>query len=490
MIKKINNYFLENYPQIWNVRFVPYTALILLLHIIHWLIGFSSYSGVDEIRWNSPETLFFSSTFVMYSSIGSFIVFILWLIRYFRNNAFKSFYPLSNTQLFGQFIMIFVISFLNITYYYSYTKGYMFHATYQRDYATARKERALFVKMHPLVNSYKESYDVDRKCSPSPFPMSKKFRMEKQSSGADTNIVYYTGIDGRDYSAADRDKMTGGFQYSYLNYCQNEYYGRYSSNDPEDYSIDKTYLLLANGDSLKQAMKDFLKLCDSHGVKYKIDVNEWYKWVYNPPYFPVRYMINNMREINSYNNNNQNPGGYYIELDKLSRIMNNAVVVYEYHISLQSLIAYLYVSLSFAIIIFSFRITSRRIWLISIIGSALLALIVGLISAMIVSGSRGSHGTGHAVLFFYLLLIASFLVVSLSSSSKTIANVAFTWFSWSAPFILPLLTAIFFIDNNDASSSWLGHHYDIFMVINCFAYLASIWALTPLSRRLQAMPED
>jgi hypothetical protein len=107
---------------------------------------------------------------------------------------------------------------------------------------------------------------------------------------------------------------------------------------------------------------------------------------------------------------------------------NNAVVVYDYHISLQSLIVYLYVALSFAIIIFSFRITSRRIWLTSVIGGALLSLIAGLVSAIIVSGSRGSHNTGHTVLFFYILLITSFLTVALLSQSKTISNVALTWF--------------------------------------------------------------
>jgi len=99
--------------------------LILLgVNFVAYLAGFLSFSGVKDLQEYNPFERYFDGGAVWIGVLCSILVFILWLNKYFKQNAFKSFYPKKNASLFAEFLLIFVICFLNISFYFPYTEGF------------------------------------------------------------------------------------------------------------------------------------------------------------------------------------------------------------------------------------------------------------------------------------------------------------------------------------------------------------------------------
>lgn len=509
MLKQINKQLLEKYPLLWNMRVADFTLLILLVHVLHLILGYVSFSGVERMRWHRPDSMFFSSSFAVFSIIGSFVVFILWLIRYFRNNAFKSFYPYRNSRLFAEFLILFAISLLNITYYYSYTFGYVLHARLSTNYTLARQDRDIYHKIAPFLGDDKQSYALEQRCYPAPFPMEKRYlETQTQDSAGYTSVAgeadyEYTGSDGHIYTREAILRMTGGYQHSYLNFCD------YRQYDPvEEANASKGSELLQRGDAreIRAAMTAFLKVCDRYQIKYRIDAEEWFRWVYNPPYYPLRYTLYHLQDYENTNFNDEallttsayNPNGFYLQADRLQTILDNTLKVHRYQVDAGPFCVLIYIALSLALLIYTFRISSRRIWLISLLGICLLSLFVGALSAIMISGSNSGEG----VLILYLFLIAAFLAAAMGATHKTVSGVALTWFIWTAPFILPILAAVYMIRERSATDyisgmyrpsslvHWISGNYTGFLLICIPVYMLLILALTPLCRKWQALPED
>lgn len=512
MIKKLHKDLLENYPLIWNLRLLSILGVCAGLHLFHFLAGYLSFTSVTG-GWNSPEGVFFDTPLGMFSIISSFIIFILWLIRVFRNNPFKSFYPLSNLQLYGQLMAFMLVSFLNITYYFSFTYGYVAHAKMSTNYISNKKDAAIFNSVTPYLQESKEVYAIENKCSPAPFPMIKKYRANDDNTSAvsaeneQENNVYYVGSDGQEYTPRQLDSLGGGYEYSYLNYCGGVYFEHgvtpvYEMGNPSEArnrSVGKI-----DPKELKENMVAFLKLCDKYKVGYKIDVDEWFKWVYNPPYFPVNYTLRNQYYNpyagTSYDSDYElaeersqvNPKGFYVRKDQLQYIIDNTFRVHEYQTDFGVLCILLYLSLAFAMMIFTFRVTSKRVWLITLVGSALISMLLGAATAVI---GLGHSSDGVSIVVFYLLVIFSFLLIYFTVQKKSISGAALNWFAWSSSMILPLIVLAITINNDNNSESsdfemWFNRNEFLFSFICFIVYLAILAALTPLYRRWQALAED
>lgn len=526
MMKKLHQYLLENYPLVWNMRLLGVLAICTLLHLVHFVIGFFMFSTIERMGYHNPEGMFFDSPFALFSIIGSFIVFILWLIRVLRNNAFKSFYPFSKVQLFAQFLIFFLVALFNITYYFSYTYGYVVNARLHTDIVANTKDNEVLQNALPFLQS-KDSYNIENRCSPSPFPMNKRFKNEEKNSNdsvvlpanySDSSAYYYIGSDKNVYSPKQLDSIAGGIEFSYLNYCGYRYRYNYDSYEShkEEFIQKMHKQLKVQPEAIRASMSAFLQVCDKYKIKYKLSVDDWFKWVYHPPYFPVTYTIQNtyyypqtdaedaVNEVVVPTPTNSekelNPKGYFVQVDRLECIIDNTFKVYEYHIEWNILLVFMYFALAITLALFSFRASSKRIWLISLIGSALVCLGVGAITAVF---SYGKGDTGTLILLFYLLLILAFLAVALTSRKKTIAGVSLNWFVWSAPAILPIIYGMYsshyrYIQNKLPAYQytkphlldWLDNNTETFMSLCILLSFISMFFLSSLYRRWQAMPED
>ncbi|MDI9319083.1 MAG: hypothetical protein QM530_01295 [Phycisphaerales bacterium] len=529
MMKKLNQYLLENYPLVWNMRLLSVLAVCTLLHLVHFVIGFFTFSTIEGMSYHNPEGMFFDSPFALFSIIGSFIVFILWLIKVLRNNAFKSFYPFSKIQLFAQFLIFFLVALFNITYYFSYTYGYVVSARLHTDIVANTKDNEVLQNVLPFLQG-KDSYDIQNRCTPYPFPMNKRFKNEAINDPnnpdkvilpkgySDNSDHYYIGSDKRIYSPKQLDSIAGGATFSYLNYCSYRYRYNYDSYESQkEELIQKMHKQLkVQPEAIRASMSAFLQVCDKYKIKYKLSVDDWFKWVYHPPYFPVTYTIQNtyyypqtdaedaVNEVAvptpANSEKELNPKGYFVQVDRLECILDNTFKVHEYHIKWNILLVFMYFAMAIALTLFSFRASSKRIWLISLIGSALVCLAVGAITAVL---NYGKGNTGSMVLLFYLLLILAFLLVAIISHKKTIAGVTLNWFVWSAPAILPIIYGIYSARYRYIQSQvpayqytkphlldWIDNHTEVFMSLCILLSFISMLFLSSRYRRWQAMPED
>jgi hypothetical protein len=527
MFKKIQQYLLEHHPLLWNMRLHQILAISLCLHFIHFVIGYLSFSDILSMGYSDAAQMFFSGSFALFSIVGSGIVLVLWLVKVFRNNALKRFYPISKAKVFVQCLILFLVCSLNMTYYYSYTYGFVVHGQLKTDIVANEQDQKTYTAVEAFFQESRSAYDLDNRCYPSPFPMTRKYINADSSQvtvaegaetipvNTDTNGLYYLGIDGKNYSVQDRDSMSGHTEFSYLNYCCAE-----KSYDDEtcDTGVSLTNAHLATAttqatlqnhpEQIKANMIAFLKLCDKYNIKYKLNVDDWYKWVYNPPYFPVQYTIQNVyyNPVAKYDNytaavdengSSFNPKQYFVQRNKLEYILDNTYNIHHYHISIGVFCFLLYWSLSISLLIFAFRASSKRTWIISLIAGALFCLLVGAFSALFAYGDNAS------LFIIYELLILTFLLVALVSKRKTIAGVALNWFTWSAPAIIPLIIAfcsaierqkLMLMDaalyHKPSFLEWIDDHSGIFFTCNLGLYLIGLYALSGLYRRWQAMPED
>ena len=123
-IKKINQYILERYPTIWNTKIVWVLLTALLVHALFFIIGYFSHSDPKSLHYSSAVDDFFRGGMIYISVLVSLLILVVWLVNMFKNNAFKNFYPISKSQLFGQFVQYFVIILVSTSFYWSYMLGF------------------------------------------------------------------------------------------------------------------------------------------------------------------------------------------------------------------------------------------------------------------------------------------------------------------------------------------------------------------------------
>ena len=90
MLDKIQNNLLLTRPLLWNMRIVPVIAVTVALHIIFFITGYISGTihFTDTSYWSYDSG---SAVMVFFAITLAILVTVIWLVFYFRNNAYKSF---------------------------------------------------------------------------------------------------------------------------------------------------------------------------------------------------------------------------------------------------------------------------------------------------------------------------------------------------------------------------------------------------------------
>ena len=128
MLKKINQYLVTHYPQIWNTKLVWVLPVSILLNICFWVAGYMAFNPRMLNIFSYLEIGMISEYFVYASAIASIFVFILWLVFYLRNNPLKRMYPLSRAYFLKELIIIFTIVLCSALFFKSYMDGFYYQA--------------------------------------------------------------------------------------------------------------------------------------------------------------------------------------------------------------------------------------------------------------------------------------------------------------------------------------------------------------------------
>ncbi|MDH6308524.1 hypothetical protein M2451_000835 [Dysgonomonas sp. PFB1-18] len=477
MINKIQKYLLLHYPILWNTRIVPMLLILTGVHIIFFAIGYLSadtaftrnyYYSLD----NDLGLLYFTSILV------GVLILIGWLVFYSRNNGFKTFYPRRTSQLYAEWLIILAIT-VGLSFIpFTLTKGHIFKWKSAASLEEVKEALKTLDMANGLIANDHDYFKFENEYDkPIPIPDNMKLDPEK----LDLNL-YAT-----EYSHRGGIILKGYIGPSFLfgkdRYYYNAYfYGNFRDMDSDKrQSVERQELVkkwLRNGqkDDILAVMKDFDKLQQKHNLKGNITPEQWFKRIYNPPFFEV----NPSTALNSYK-----PEYYYDEDDYSQYPVEEAVVVaapvpdstyqeYAYSI-VNSKTPYLQYSMlragyehilqyyeydnaffewfilfcsciavCLSIFVYTFRVTGGKQWLIAFVALGILIFIVVLLGVALAQsvGYRSDRPIAIGICLFWIALFIALLIRIIakitSKGRKGRSSIYMNILIWLLPCLIPL----------------------------------------------------
>jgi len=500
MLDNIRKYFLKGSPLLWNVRIILVLIFTILINLLFFVLGYLFiYPDFKSLYSYSS-----SSGFIYFASvIVSILSFIFWMISYSKNNAFKVFYPKSTISIYSEWLLIFIIVFTMVSYPLSFNKGIEYKT---RSYVTKAEmvEAVEILNMiHILIPQDKTDYFRE-------YPIEYDERVYNQTISSDSIegvslIPELNSSKSYDEKIIDAEKSIKIFedypdfaQLSLFNY--NGYGEIYVSRYELDVDgIDKVKEWLANQDKEKilGLIDSYLDLQKKHNLTTNLTQEKWMDLIFNPTRYPVgdfnkiyRYDVTNPDFYyyrNYYENESDLAGSYYLQYRELGgayyKIMNTYMERESEGLSLFFIICY---SICIALMVFSFRVTSGKSWLIALVSIGVIFIIflfVTLISESVNSGNFALYVFIVLTLILYIIeLIYLLNKIYRNNANKRGTSVILNHLVWFIPVVPAMLIILVTMiskdgcdENNSCLYEWVEDHIWPIMWGNVCLVFFSIW---------------
>lgn len=450
MFKKFQSDLLIKNPLIWNTRIIPFTILLLVFNLIFFMVGYNhgmiDFQNQQDYHYNFSEPIV-----VIFSILTSLLVFISWAIFYFKNNAFKSFYPKSGLSIFKEWLLILVICSLNLAYIPTYF--------YAKDFR---------------ARNYFEKSELEGRCD----------IISKASIFLDGSFLEGYHIDVQDEKGEWKQIYRDSFDYNNRKYSLksliNKGYTSFSLNDHKKDSLNinqvKKWMVNNQQDSIKKLMSDYFKIINEHELKSNINTEQWFKFVYDYPEFTNYITVGKRQVVEDYYLNDY----YDDEVVETAKYIDSSVVYnsheniydtisfdhkfkngikylyYKHYINSKSLensydkisrswidpsvdyqfiIVYLYISLGISLLFFTFKFTSGRSWLISVITTITLGIILGVLFSFRISTTTRFG----IVIAIIIALLAYFTFILKKNETKKTSAIVLNLLVWYSPILLVMI---------------------------------------------------
>ncbi|EGK01615.1 hypothetical protein [Dysgonomonas gadei] len=477
MTKNIQKYLLLHYPNIWNIRIVPMLFIMVVVHLIFFGIGYLSTDiSFGKTHYYSPA----SDLGILYptSILISLLILIGWLVLFNRNNGFKIFYPKKTGQLYGEWLMIFLITTCISCIPLTLTQGYIFKWNSVSSYDEATKAMELLDKVRVLIPDETESFSYSSDYD-SPIPIPHNIMLDPDTLDLSLYAVDYNRNDG-----IRIEGYTGPSLLFYKDYKFNNYY--YYHKDIQNIEVSerqkinrqkqvKEWLINGQKDSIYTIMLAFEKLQKKHGLPIKLTPDKWMERIYNPPFFPVNRstLIANYQlgedevyytdeyPVAAADSDSDVIAGYpeyyhtqttpSLPSEDLSAGYSHILDYYDYNYNneLQTIVFIcLYMSLAASSFIFSFRVTGRKEWLTMLISMGILIFISVLLAAGFYEITRWADSEVISIfmislwLILFLILVTKIIFKIVTKGKKGRSGIYINLLIWMIPCLIPLIYAI------------------------------------------------
>lgn len=128
--KKFSNYLLTHQPLLWHSRAIQLTAVVVVLNILFYGVGFLRMNLFTLKNSYNIESLFFDESFSLFWIISGLIILIVWGAYFYRNNAAKNFYPISRWYFHKLAVLLFIPALIYFMVPFSFFRG-VAHKTQQ-----------------------------------------------------------------------------------------------------------------------------------------------------------------------------------------------------------------------------------------------------------------------------------------------------------------------------------------------------------------------
>lgn len=459
MFKNIQQKLLLRHPLIWNVKFVPVLAITLIINLIFFVYGYL-YGKIDFTSIAEDNFRTVSSFTAFFGIVIAILTLILWLVFYFRNNAFKSFYPKSKNQLYKEWLLILIICILNCNYYQSFEYAYKLRARHYFPQEEALRRMDIISKASIFIEgSYfpVDQYETDRTIHQSKtdynsyYDDSTAYAVEEVAVSADDTIrkdsVCYYGNLYHQFSYINKNIATFSLQN----------HGRDSINE---FTV-KRWLYDQKKDSVKKVIGNFLALAKDHNLKANISSEKWMDIVYHPKHYTISLEIGR----DSLNAIGQET---YLSIEDsinnvVKRIGNGRIIIPKHHVpytqldmaynrisdawnspyDIEDIIVMLYFAFSLSLLVFSFRVTSGKSWLIAAVSLGISGLVTFIFTMIARHGLDIQIGEeilfGGIWLVIIIILGLWFMRIYHRQQSKKLSYILVNLLLWLLPTILPLI---------------------------------------------------
>ncbi len=318
-INKINKYLLERYPLIWNTRLIWMITLNILIHLLFFVIGYTSANEIADLKKQpNLSAFFYSSSGIYYNFLISIFTLLIWIVFYLRNNAFKNLYEIPKGLLFKQFCIILFIFFISTSQYFSFKQGLITKIKNLYSWQEVDRDIKTFNKAGLFLIQNLDYYNIDNKKYPKPFPLKVTSASIDGYTGNIDSTKSFMEHKGRLYQFYNINKELYQQEkskkdiYNNIYYENNKYYNfKYRIvEDVSDYKIllnpsllnySETLFpfgqdsiayqnqlkshqkILENGDELeiKNELKNLIVLAKKYEINHNLTIDNWFPLVNN-----------------------------------------------------------------------------------------------------------------------------------------------------------------------------------------------------------------
>ena len=516
MFKDIQKKLLLKYPLLWNTKFVPMVAIGLLLHLIFFGLGYLD----GTIDFSNRNNLDIEVTCILFGVLLVIIIIILWLVNYFKNNSLKSFYSKSKYSLFYEWLQIFVVSTLLITFYLPFSVGKQLHqrSYYSLEETTNRCKTIATADMF-IDGSFGET-EIDSLASGLIDSLGNKIALNYNPEDADTAeyatekesmaveaVAAYTYKDHIIFNGKKYD------QFSLVNRNTFEFTVISREQDSLNRIQVQNWLHQDNKAEVKKLMDNHLSLIREHDLATNLTLDKWFEIVYKAPEFDeflyIQPYLKEYETDESYNNSyvyatkvgneERKYSKYFIQQDVLKEKYDTVSEAHtDSFFNIEMILGFLYGAFGLSILIFSFRVTSGKSWLIAVVTTGVINIVYGIFTAITGVGNMYAY----LILFTILGIIFYFFLIYFNKKNLQLSRIALNLFLWSFIGIIPLI--YFIIQEHYASSydyrigynytspeyQWMRDHTIHMFSLNFIFAILTLFFLSKIIRNWKGISED
>ncbi|RYY95175.1 MAG: hypothetical protein EOO11_16385, partial [Chitinophagaceae bacterium] len=277
MIARINRYLLTRHPLLWNTRALWVLGANILLHLLFFAAGLGSVNparlGDERGAWGAA-----GAGLVPLSVLCSLLVLLVWMLFYFRNNAFRNGYRLTPGYLLREWGLIVLIVFTSLVYFESFFLGMRLRVRQYTDTARfAREVNAASLAFGFVPEKEKDpAYFVLNNCAEggTTYDSGTDYAARANEYRNDTSI------EGRlvyQESLAVLRALQQPDAFSYRHYCATPF--SYSRDYPGMAGADELHARrsrwIATGarDSIRTALDALVALCNRYGIRSRLNTD-------------------------------------------------------------------------------------------------------------------------------------------------------------------------------------------------------------------------
>ncbi|RYY55150.1 MAG: hypothetical protein EOO09_11595 [Chitinophagaceae bacterium] len=501
MFNRLDKYLLTHRPLLWNTKAITVVAVAILVHLLFFAAGIGS---LDTTRLGEYSHYYYEGsgvyTMTFLCSAG---ILIAWLVFYLRNNALKEFYILDKYYLARQFLIVLLVIFTSIGFFHSYKHGIETRARFFTSRSQLVHEDNILNLSKRFLPNEKTKYFKLNRCS---IPDSMHVSFNEDMNYYDTSLSSYNYQENARIRAVLKDPDA----FTYDNFCVFE--GSIEGADSQWLARGQRWLDQGRRDSVRYVLTELQSIAGRYNVKQRLHVDSLVAWVFRDSAHTVTRTLSFIDPddyITDYVTQARFPAGSdYIMLTNLESAIDFVDRAYTRPFSseeIEFLCVLLYVALAISVLLFAYRMFSKRVFLMAVIGT--------IIWMIIIFGSlAGYRSEEFALVLLVGICTLSGFLGSRRGIGKTLRGILLCWHLWLVPFMVLFLVQLVkqyyqglnryiagsireYTDAQMAQmhpfSYWVDNHEQLIIYYGLIpAILYILFVFTRLARHWQGSPEE